>query len=121
MRARATRGRTVTYARADLLAVSLVAAVVSAWAGVAGGSFSVLTLLACELLFFAYYLAGSLVASSEALAKGIRFELPLRLLLGYAVVNTALLALAWLSPLGIVENFSLVLAAVALGFFSARR
>lgn len=121
MRERAPRGRTVTYARADLIAVSLVAAVVSAWADVAGGSFSVLTLLACELLFFAYYLAGSLLASSAALAKGIRFELPLRLLLGYAVVNTALLALAWLSPLGIIENFSLVLAAVALAYFSARR
>ncbi len=120
-RAQALRDRTVTYGKADLIAVSLVAAVVAAWAAAAGGSFSLSTLLACELLCFAYYLAGSLVASVQALAKGILFELPLRLLVGYAVVNTALLALAWLSPLGIIANFALVLGVVALAFFSARR
>ncbi len=40
-----------------------------------------------------------------ALAAGLLFDLPLRLLLGHGVVNSASLALAWLSPRGILANF----------------
>ena len=40
--------------------------------------------------------------------------------MGYAVVNTALLVLAWLSPLGIVANFGLLFAVAAALFVAAR-
>jgi hypothetical protein len=119
-RPRAFREMTVTYAKSDLVAVSLVAAVVAIWAAVAGGSFSFRALLACEALFFSYYLVGSLAASVRPLAEGVLFDLPLRLLVGYGVVNTALLVLAWLSPLGILVNFCLLFALATLVLLSAR-
>jgi len=109
-----------TYSVTDLIAVSLTAAVVAVWAEAAGGSFSLLALLACEAVFLAFYLAGSLFAGWRALATGVLFDLPLRLLVGYAAVNTALFVLAWLSPLGIIANFGVVLAVVATLFFAAR-
>ena len=96
---------TLTYSLSDLAVASLAAAVVAAWAAVAGGAFSVRALVACEAAFLAFYLVGSLFAAWDALAAGALFDLPLRLLMGYAAVNTALLVLAWLSPLGIVANF----------------
>jgi hypothetical protein len=114
----AMRGVTVTYSTADIVAVALIAAVVATWAGVAGAAFSVGSLVACEAAFFAFYLAGSLVAGFRALATGVLFDLPLRLLAGYGVVNTALLVLAWLSPLGVVVNFCLVLAVLVLSLFA---
>ena len=106
----------VTYSVSDLVAVSLTAAVVAVWAAVAGGTFSLLALLACEAAFFAFYLVGSLFAGWQPLAAGVLFDLPLRLLVGYATVNTALLALAWLSPLDIITNFSILLAIATLLF-----
>ena len=88
---------------------------VTAWATAAGDSFSLRALFVCEAAFLSFYLVGSLFAAWTALAAGALFDLPLRLLMGYAAVNTALLALAWLSPLGILANFGAVLAvAVAL-------
>lgn len=117
---RSFRDRSVTYDRADLVIVALLAAVVAVWAAVAGGALSFRALAACEAAFFSFYLVGSLFASWKRLAAGLLFDLPLRLLLGYAVVNTALLLLAWLSPLGIVANFALVLAASASLFFTSR-
>lgn len=114
---RSFRGMTVTYARGDLLIVALLAAVVAVWAAVAGGSFSFRALAACEAAFFTFYFVGSLFSSWKALSAGILFDLPLRLLFGYAVVNTALLLLAWVSPFGIIANFTLVVAvATALSF-----
>ena len=98
-----------TYSAFDLVAVSLIAAVVAVWVEAAGGTFSLLALLACEAVFLGFYLVGSLVAGWRALAAGVLFDLPLRLLVGYAVVNTALMMLAWLSPLGIVANFGILL------------
>ncbi|HWA71028.1 MAG TPA: hypothetical protein VG937_01765 [Polyangiaceae bacterium] len=118
---RLLRNTAVSYSNADLLAVALVALVVSVWAAVAGAGFSLLVLLACEALFFAFYLVGSLFAGRGALAKGIQFDLPLRLLLGYAVVNSALLALAWLSPFGMVANLGGVLLLVLGGIAFSRR
>lgn len=115
----ALRNWSITYSRSDLVAVSLIAAVVAAWAGLAARSFSIRALLACEASFHAFYLAGSLIASIRPLAAGVSFGLPLRLLVGYALVNTALLALAWLSPLGIVANFALVLGLVGALFVAA--
>jgi hypothetical protein len=111
---------TVTYSTADGVAVALLAAVVAAWAGVAGGSFSWGALLACEAMFFAFYLVGSLLAGWANLAAGALFDLPLRLLVGYAVVNTALLVLAWLSPLGILANFGILLLLATLALVSTR-
>src|SRR5512136_1218288 len=108
------------YRVSDLVAVSLTAAVVAGWAHVAGGSFSFLALLACEAVFLAFYLVGSLFAGWQRLAAGVLFDLPLRLLVGYITVNTALLVLAWLSPLGIVANFGILLA-VAVSLFVAAR
>ena len=103
------RNVTVTYSQSDVIAVSLIAGVVAVWGALADGAFSVTALFACEAMFFAFYLVGSVLAGWTALAAGILFELPLRLLAGYAVVNTALLGLAWLSPLGVVGNFGILL------------
>lgn len=114
------RNLTITYSKSDLVAVSLLAAAVATWAAVAGGAFSLRALLACEVMFFAFYLVGSLVAAWKGLATGVLFELPLRLLVGYAVINTALLVLAWVSPLGIIANFCILLALAASLFFAAR-
>ena len=109
-----------TYSVSDLVAVSLTAAVVAVWAEAAGGSFSLLALVACEAVFLAFYLVGSLFAGWRSLAAGVLFDLPLRLLVGYATVNTALFVLAWLSPLGIITNFGSLLA-VATALFVATR
>ena len=117
----ALRDRTVTCSKADLIGVALIAALVSVWAAAAGGSFSILALLACEGMFFAFYLTGSLFGGGESLAQGVLFELPLRLLVGYAVVNTALLVLAWLSPLGIIGDFAIVLVLLTLALRSAKK
>jgi hypothetical protein len=111
---------TLVYSAADLVAVSLVAAVVAVWAGVAAGSFSLRALIACQTAFVAFYMTGSLVAGWGRLATGALFDLPLRLLVGYAIVNTALLGLAWLSPLGMLANFA-ILFAIAAGLFVASR
>jgi hypothetical protein len=109
-----------TYSVPDLAAVSLTAAVVAVWAEAAGGSFSFLALVACEAVFLAFYLVGSLFAGWRDLATGVLFDLPLRLLVGYAVVNTALYVLAWLSPLGITANFGIVLALAAASFVAMK-
>ena len=116
---RALRSLTVTYRTSDLVAVSLIAAVVSAWATAAGGIFSLRALLACEAMFFAYYLAGSVCVCLPRLAPGLLADLPLRLLIGYGLVNTASFGLAWVSPLGVVANGLLLFALVLLLFFAA--
>jgi hypothetical protein len=109
-----------TYSMSDLVAVSLAAGVVAVWAESAGGAFSLLALLSCEAAFLAFYLVGSLFAGWRGLATGVLFDLPLRLLVGYAVVNTTLFALVWVSPLGIVANFGAVLGVALLLFLVAR-
>lgn len=110
----------LTISVSDVAGTALAAAAVSVWAAVAGGRFSFAALAACEVSFLAFYLVGSLVSAWRVLAVGALFDLPLRLLVGYAVVNTGLLVLAWLSPLGIVANFA-VLLAVAIAVFVAAR
>jgi hypothetical protein len=104
---------TLTYSLRDLAVASLAAGVVGVWAMLAGGSFSARALVVCEAAFLAFYLVGSLFAAWAPLAAGALFDLPLRLLMGYAAVNTALLVLAWLSPLGIIANFAIVVAVAA--------
>lgn len=116
----ALRSMTLTYSKADLVAVALIGALVAVWVAVAGRTFSFAALLACEAAFFAFYLAGSLFAGCKPLATGALFDLPLRLLFGYAAVNTALLPLAWISPLGIVENFGILFALTTFAFFSTQ-
>jgi len=111
---------TLTYSGSDLATAALAAAVVAGWAAVAGGSFSLLALAACEVAFLAFYLVGSLFAAWGPLAAGALFDLPLRLLMGYTAINTALLVLAWLSPFGIVANFGLLFAGAAALFVAAR-
>jgi len=115
------RSSTITYSKSELAAVSVIGAAIAAWLTVAGGAFSARALVACETLIFAFYLAGSIFASVPALAAGVSFDLPLRLLVGYAVVNTALFALAWVSPLGIVLNFGILLALMLAVFFGAKQ
>jgi hypothetical protein len=116
---RALRSSTITYSKSDLLTVSLIAAVVAVWVAVASGAFSFPLLVACQAVFFAFYFVGSSFASFRRLTAGILSDLPLRLLVGYGVVNTTLLALAWLSPFGIIANFAIVLALVLTAFFAA--
>lgn len=91
------------------------------WAAVAGASFSVRALLACEVMFFSFYLVGSIAAGWKRLAAGVLFDLPLRLLVGYAVINSALLVLAWLSPFGVLANFAVLLGIAALVLAVARK
>lgn len=109
-----------SYSVLDAAAVLLTAAVVAVWAEAAGGQFSLLALLGSTGVFLAYYLVGSLLAGWRALAAGVLFDLPLRLLAGYAVFNTALFAMAWLSPLGIVADFAILLVLAAVAFAMAR-
>lgn len=109
----------VTYSRADFAVVALIAAVVAAWAGVAERAFSIAALVACEGAFFAFYLVGAVIGSLRNLAGGVLFDLPLRLLVGYLSVNSALFVLAWLSPLGMVINFCFVLGVALALFFGA--
>ncbi|HVZ88489.1 MAG TPA: hypothetical protein VHG72_16070 [Polyangia bacterium] len=111
---------TPSYSASDLIGTSLIAVVVSVWAAAAGASFSFRALIACEAAFLAFYLVGSLFAAWGRLAAGALFDLPLRLLMGYAAVNTALLALACLSPLGILANFGVVFAAAVVVFVAMR-
>jgi hypothetical protein len=110
----------LTYSTSDLAGASLTAAVVSVWAAAAGDSFSLRTPIVCELVFLTFYAVGSLFAAWGRLATGALFDLPLRLLMGYAAVNTALLLLAWLSPLGILANFGVVFAVAATLFIASR-
>lgn len=114
------RDATMTYSRSELTAVALLGAMVAAWASVAAGAFSFRALLVCEVTFFGLYLVGSLFAAWTSLAAGVLFDLPLRLLVGYAVLNTALLVLALISPFGIIANFVVVILGAAIFFFSAR-
>jgi hypothetical protein len=116
---RALRELRVTYNVGDLVAVAVIAAVVASWAAVAGGAFSIRALLSCEAAFLSFYLVGSLVAAVRSLGAGVLFELPLRLLVGYAIINTALLGLAVVSPFGIVANFGFLFALALLVFFAA--
>jgi hypothetical protein len=111
---------TLAYSTSDLAVASLTAAVVAVWAAVAGDSLSLRCLVACQAAFLSFYLVGSLFAAWGRLARGALFDLPLRLLMGYAAVNTALLVLAWLSPLGILANFCLVFAVAAILFIASR-
>jgi hypothetical protein len=110
----------VTYHGADLVAITAVAIVVSVWAAVAGKAYSVGVLLGCEALLLAYYLTGSLFSGWARVSAGVLFDLPLRLLVGYAVVNTALLVLAFVSPLGVIANFGLLFAVIIAVFVSRR-
>lgn len=110
----------VTYSRSDLAAVALLGAVVAGWAGLAAGEFSWAVLAACEVMFFGLYLAGALFAGWASLSAGMAFDLPLRLLVGYGIVNTALLGLAWLSPLGVLANFGVLLLLLLLSLLAAR-
>ncbi len=112
---------TIDYSFTDLVCVTVIAAVVTAWVASAGGAFSFRMLLACEAMFFLLYAVGSFVAAYSSLSAGLLFDLPLRLLTGYALVNTALLILAVISPLGVLVNF-LILCAIVMGalWFAAR-
>jgi hypothetical protein len=111
---------TPSYSLPDLLAISLTAAVVTIWAALAAGRFSLLAFVAIEAVFLLFYLAGSLVAAWRPLADATLFDLPLRLMVGYAVVNTALFVLAWVSPLGIIAHFALLLIFALLLFIAAQ-
>ncbi len=118
----AARPDEVTYSRSDLVAVALLSATVSAWVASAAGEASLGLVVACAFSFFSFYLVGSLFAGFASAFRGVRFELPLRLLLGYAVVNTLLMALAWVSPLGMLGNFAVIqLVAVAILALSPKR
>jgi hypothetical protein len=116
---RALRELTVTYSKADVAVVAALAALITVWAAIAGGDFSFRALLACEVMFFSFYITGSLFAAWRSLAAGLLFDLPLRLLVGYVVVNTALLALAWLSPLGVIANFCAIATIVGVVWVAA--
>ncbi len=101
--------RSPTLYGVDLVLVTALATIVAIWARLASGETSVAAWLCCEAVFLSFYLAGSFAAAWRPLATGILFDLPLRLLAGYALVNTTLFLLAWICPLGLAGNFGLVL------------
>ena len=109
-----------TFRGADLVVVAICATVVAAWAALAAGSVSLTAWLVCEAAFMAFYLAGSLAAAWRPFSAGILFDLPMRLLVGYFVVNTTLFILTWLSPLGIVANFGILFGLVVAAFLATR-
>jgi hypothetical protein len=104
----------------DLVGTGVTAAVVGAWTSVCGGRFSPAVFLACQVVFLAFYLTGSLVSAWRPISGGILFDLMLRLVVGYVIVNTALFILAWISPLGIIANFGILFGILASLFVSAR-
>jgi hypothetical protein len=112
--------RTLDYSSSELGVVAVCGATLAVWSAMCAGSFSLLTLLMAELVCLSFYLVGSLIGSWRRLAAGLLFDLPLRLVAGYAAVNTALFVLAWISPLGIIANFAVVFG-VALAIFVAGR
>jgi hypothetical protein len=112
--------RPTTLSSVDLVLVTSIATVVSIWAGLAAGEVSVAAWLCCEAVFVAFYLAGSLVSASRPIATGVLFDLPLRLLVGYALVNTALFALAWILPLSIAGDFALVSVLLVAALLATR-
>jgi hypothetical protein len=114
------RAASVTTSRKDIAAVLLLGMVVTLWSASAGGAFSPAALLTSEAIFLCFYVVGSL-ASASSLSAGISFELPLRLLVGYLLVNSALLGLAWISPLGMLVNFSVLAALTILLFLAAEK
>lgn len=104
----------------DLVAVALCATVMALWLTAAAGRFSFAALVACQAACFTFYVVGSLAAGWRRFAAGLVFDLPLRLLVGYALVNTLLFAAAWLAPTGIVTNFAII-AVVAGALFALTR
>jgi hypothetical protein len=115
------RALTLTWSKADVVAVALIAATLATCVAVGQGTFSFGALAAAEMIFFGFYLVGSVIASWTPLAAGVSFDLPLRLLVGYVVVNTAMLGLAWGSPLGIVAHFLLVVSPALFVLLAAGR
>ena len=109
-----------TYSIPDLVGTGVTAAVVGGWTAVCGDRFSLAAFLVCQVVFLAFYLTGSLVAAWRPISGGILFDLPLRLVVGYVIVNTTLFVLAWISPLGIVANFGILFGIVASLFVAAR-
>ena len=118
---RSLRSKTVTYCTADLIGVALIGVMVSLWVASAGGEFSFLALLGCEMLFFCFYLVGALVASAASLSLGVCCELPLRLLVGYIVTNTVLLVFAWITPLGMLGSLALISTCALLALGSVKK
>lgn len=118
---RALRNLSLSYSKSDLITVGLIALVVSIWGAIAEGSFSFLAFFACVLIFFSFYLSGSIFAEWTSLATNVLFDLPLRLLIGYGVINTSLLVLAWVSPLGMIANFTILLALTSLVYWNAKQ
>ena len=115
------RALTITWSKADLVAVASIAAAVATWVAAAQGTFSFRGLVALEGIFFAFYLVGSVMAGSRSLAGDLAFDLPLRLLVGYVVVNTLMLGLAWSSPFGIVVHWFVLVAAALFVLLAAGR
>jgi hypothetical protein len=105
------------YTVADIALVMVLAAVVFGWTWIGGESFSFVALLSCQVVFLLFYLVGTLVSGCHRIADGVRFDLPLRLLVGYAIFNTALFLVAWLSPLGILADFG-ILAVIVTGLWA---
>jgi hypothetical protein len=104
------------YSLTDLAAVFVVAAVVFVWTWAGGGSFSILALLSCQAVFLVFYLVGTLASGLRRFSAGLIVDLPLRLLVGYALFNTTLFVLAWLLPFGLLADFG-ILALVIIGLW----
>jgi hypothetical protein len=110
----------LTVSWPDLAMVALCAGCFAAWTWFVTGTRSLSVPAICTAACVTFYLAGGIVSRWRDLCAGIVFDVPLRLLVGYAVVNTALFALVWLSPLSLRIGFWLVAAAAVLGFLAMR-
>jgi hypothetical protein len=115
----ATSGR-ISVAWLDVAAILACAATFTGWAWAATGTFAFSVFVVSAATWGAFYVTGSLVAGTR-IATDLHFDWPLKTLIGYAIVNTGLLLLAFTSPLSIRSDFGLVLAAIALTLAASRR
>lgn len=103
----------------DVVAILACAATFTGWAWAVTGTLAFSVFALSTVAWGTFYLVGSIVSGTR-FAIDVRFDCPLRLLVGYAIVNTGLLLLAYLSPFSIQADFGLIVATVALACVAAR-
>ncbi len=84
----------------------------TAWTCAAEGRWSAGVLVAWTAISIAFYGAGAVASRWTSLWRGIPMEFPLKLLVGFVIVNTAVLSLAWIAPRLVAPGFVTLMVAV---------
>jgi len=100
----------------DVAQIVACVATFTGWTWTATGSYSWIVPGVFLMTCVAFYLAGTALLAGRKLREEFPGDFPLRLIAGYAVLNTALFLLAWVSPLSIQANSLLLLLATLVGF-----